>query len=173
VGLVGGHLVNLVVDESDPGTARIGTGSTAFWLSGGRCVAAGSSLCFHPSLPIGIGGAGFRSGSHGRIRVFSSAVDLGGFDVLGDGSFAADVQLPNGLAAGDHTMEVEGVDPSGAPLVLSVGVQVMAAGADGAGSPATSLPATGSDSARMVMWAIALIGLGGALAIVGRRRQRA
>jgi hypothetical protein len=68
------------------------------------------------------------------------------------GRITLTVTVPLGTSAGLHTLQLQGVDPSGRPRVLSTSLRVTA--------PAGGLPRTGSDAQDLLLVALALLGAG-------------
>ncbi|MBU6330211.1 MAG: LPXTG cell wall anchor domain-containing protein [Acidobacteria bacterium] len=112
---------------------------------------------------------GFKPGTEVCFYVEDQLV---GCDIADENGFAEyDWTVPAGTASGDYDLQVEGVDPSGAPLTLDGTFHVETSGAfvpgDGSGGP---LPYTGSDSATLVRIAVVLLLAGGVSVVAMRRR---
>lgn len=83
------------------------------------------------------------------------------------GNFVWEGQLPAGIEEGDYTIEVEGFDAEGAPLVLSYDIAVVEPGGGGG-----DLPYTGSNMGRTLTIGAALVMLGAAAITSSVRRRR-
>jgi LPXTG-motif cell wall-anchored protein len=107
-----------------------------------------------------VSGEGFQAGSSVYVWLFSEPRFLGELTVAADGTFTGTVPLGD-IAAGEHTLQVNGTSFDGSPRTANLGVLVNPA--------AASLPATGADLLAVWVLAAALMGLGLLLAR-GRRR---
>ena len=104
-------------------------------------------------------GTGFQPGSVAYVWLFSEPRLLGTVRVNADGTFSG--TLPMGdLAAGEHTLQVNGVSGNGSQQTANLGVLVTEAGAPIPGPG--RLPATGNGSSvPMLQLALLLLVLGG------------
>jgi hypothetical protein len=78
-------------------------------------------------------GSGFAPGSFATTYLFTAngqPLLLGLTTVEPDGSFTATFPIPDSLAAGDYTLQVNGVDPASASRSLGVGVELWPPPAD-------------------------------------------
>jgi hexosaminidase len=118
-----------------PADGLLGTGATQ--------VAQGGTMV--------ITGGGFAPGSTGTGVLYSDPVVLGRAPASAAGTITMTVRIPSNLTAGVHTLQLVGVDPSGARRVLSSQIRITAAG---------GLPRTGSDAQDALLIALALLGAG-------------
>ena len=84
-----------------------------------------SSLFLVQQGTFSTGGTGFLPGSEVRIWLLSSPVLLGTVRVDANGSFSTDLLIPGSIGAGRHTIQVNGLSPSGQLRSTSLGVQVV------------------------------------------------
>ena len=85
-----------------------------------------SAMCVVGKPMAESSGSGFKPGTEVNLYLLP-ATALGAIPVGADGSFSGSVAVPAGLAAGAHTLQVNGFSPSGAVRSLSLGVQVVPA----------------------------------------------
>lgn len=111
---------------------------------------------------------------HGDVSftVESDPVVLGSTQAFEDGSYRATFTLPAAVQPGDHTViaDVEGRGEVRQPLVVidaSTRVGGVSQANEGSGG---LLPRTGAGIAVLVLWAVAMLGLGTALVLAARRR---
>jgi hypothetical protein len=108
-----------------------------------------------------VSGEGFLAGTQVFVWLFSEPTFLGELTVQADGTFAGAVSL-EGIAPGEHTLQVNGTSFDGRPRTANLGVLV---------SPgAVTLPSTGSDPAGLWVLSVSLLMLG--LILTVRRRPR-
>jgi hypothetical protein len=72
-------------------------------------------------------GVGFTPGSYVTAYLYAAGrapLLLGAVPVAQDGSFAASLPVPDTLAAGDYTLQVNGVDHTATPRAVGIGVEV-------------------------------------------------
>jgi hypothetical protein len=113
-----------------------------------------------------VSGEGFQPGSPIYVWLFSEPRFLGTLIVNADGTFTGKVPLGD-ITPGLHTLQVNGTSFDGLPRTANLGVIVNpAAPTSGDGA----LPVTGSNTTRL--WIIALTLLGGGLVISTSRRRR-
>jgi hypothetical protein len=106
-----------------------------------------------------VAGEGFKPGTPVYVWLFSEPTFLGELTVNADGSFTGNVALGD-VAAGEHTLQVNGTSFDGLPRTANLGVVV---------TPVpTTLPAAGSDPLGVWVLALALFGLG--LILTARRK---
>jgi hypothetical protein len=108
-----------------------------------------------------VGGFGFQAGSPVYVWLFSDPKFLGELTVNPDGTFTGFVPLGD-IAPGEHTMQVNGTSFDGLPRSANLGVIVNPPGG-------VTLPEAGTDT-DMTPWMILLLGSGGLLVVLGRRR---
>lgn len=111
-------------------------------------------------------GSGFAASSIVEVWLFSEPRLLGLARVDASGRFQAGFDLPTELVAGDHRVQVEGMNPQGRPRVIGLGV-VVAAGSEptpsAPGPPADGrLPDTGAVplAAAVIALVLGICGLG-------------
>jgi 5'-nucleotidase len=120
-----------------------------------------------PSAPVSggvvtIDSSGWKANSDVTITLHSTPVVLGTVTASSSGAVHATESIPAGTAAGAHTIELTGTDPTGAPRDVSTTITVASGG--------SSLPRTGAAIAAMLGVATVLFLAGTALA---RARKRA
>lgn len=116
---------------------------------------------------VQVSGTGFRAGSLVDVWLFSTPYLLGEVPVGGNGSFAATLALPAGIAAGAHTVQLNGLSDDGKLRTLSTGLVVLAAGEEPSPS-SPQLATTGSDVGSVLTAGLLLL-LAGAGAIAASR----
>jgi titin len=147
-----------VVPAPDGVPASDGTLSAPPATTGG--VEAGEQVTFS--------GSGYAPDSPVTLLVYSEPQVLGTVMTDADGAFTATVTLPEGLAAGRHTLVAAGLDPSGEMRYLTLPITVTAeAGAVG------ELAATGAEVAGPAIGGLAAVVLGSGLLVASRRRAAA
>jgi hypothetical protein len=97
--------------------------------------------------------------------MFSTPVQLATVTADANGNVTATVTIPATMVPGNHTIQLQGVDPSGAPLVESVGLVVPA--------PVGTLSLTGAWLDQAVAFALILVAAGWLLISAQRKRVRA
>jgi LPXTG-motif cell wall-anchored protein len=121
---------------------------------------------------VRVNGDGFKPGSIVDVWMFSIPQMVGQVRVGADGTFDELLDLPPGLEAGDHTVELNGLGADGTTRSAAAGLVVLPEGADVPEQPAGgALPRTGSDSLGAVQLAAVLLVAGAALLLVTRRRR--
>lgn len=108
-------------------------------------------------------GEGFAPGTTVDLWLFSTPALLGTATVKADGTFSAMVPLPAGVAAGNHTLQVNGLSTSLSTVSATMGIKV-------ARTVPSRLASTGADLP--IGAAVALLVLGIPMVIVARRRTR-
>ncbi len=180
-----------------PFTNYIGPDSFAYTASDGKAACGPATITLADGLaPPGIAvnkdvlrpgdslyvtGAGFAPGSSVDITIESTPVLLGTVTADPTGAVASNVQIPNTIAAGVHTIKLTGQTVGGAVLVQSMEVTIASVISPVApttsiptsfitnGTPiAAELPATGGVPWPTVSFGLVLIGVG--LVLVGRER---
>jgi hypothetical protein len=123
-----------------------------------------------PGDSFTISGDGFMAGSQVRVVIFSEPVVLGASTVSAAGEAVLTVTVPSSFAPGStHTVEMQGVDPSGDVRILSLEVVLAAAGDGDDGLPAAGFGAT---TLGLGVLGGALLLSGVALLALGRARRR-
>ena len=125
------------------------------------------------SLRTRLTGDGLRPNSRVVIEAHSDPYTLWDGEADADGAFDVVVSIPADLEPGDHSLVVLGVDPLGNPVQI---VSRFGVSADGtfllvAAEP-SSLPATGSDSTSIVIWANMMFFLGLGIALLAYKERR-
>ena len=130
---------------------------------------------------VDVAGTGFAADATVQVWLYSTPQLLGSTLATAVGDVATQVAMPAGTELGAHTMVLAGVDSTGRPRFLTLGVAVGAAAAQapttatsappatvaGAPAPPATLPATGA-GAGLAVPAVGLLGLGGLLASLSR-----
>lgn len=125
-----------------------------------------------PGDSFTISGDGFMAGSQVRVVIFSEPVVLGASTVSAAGEAELTVTVPSRFAPGStHTVEMQGVDPSGDVRILAVEI-VLAAAGDGDDPGSDGLPETGFGATTFAVLGGALLLSGIALLALGRARRR-
>ncbi|MGV8965609.1 MAG: fibronectin type III domain-containing protein [Cellulomonas sp.] len=124
---------------------------------------------------VRVSGTGFLSGSTVDVWLFSTPYLLGEVVVGADGSFAATLPLPAGVAAGEHTIQLNGVSQDEMVRSLSTGVVIQAVPASARASSSSassgSLAQSGADPLGLVLVDLALLLLGTALVFARSHRR--
>jgi LPXTG-motif cell wall-anchored protein len=121
---------------------------------------------------VTLAGSGYRGGSDVELTLNSNPISLGNVTTNGSGAFSTSVVIPQSAPIGAHTITASGVDPGGAPFVLSAAFEVTASGAAAAPSAAgNTLPRTGTSTGLLVGASALLIAVGAALVTTARRRR--
>ena len=85
------------------------------------------TLAFEQSGQAAVGGKGFAPGSFATVYLFTAAGEpllLATIPVAPDGSFAAAVAIPDGLATGVYTLQVNGIDREFTSRAVALGVEI-------------------------------------------------
>ena len=88
-------------------------------------IAVDGSLVVRRDNWINISGNGLQPNSTAVAWVFSEPRRLGTMKVLGDGSFRQRFRVPEGLPAGGHTTQVNGVDTRGEVRSFNLAIEVV------------------------------------------------
>ncbi len=123
-------------------------------------VAEGAELAAGETVTVR--GDGFLPNSTVQAVVYSTPTPLGSFTADAAGAFEIEVTIPEGLHAGEHSLVVSGLDPSGNPRHLRVDVTVAAAEA--------VLAYTGAPVLVPALGGLAAIVAGSGLLVASRRR---
>jgi hypothetical protein len=105
---------------------------------------------------------GWMPGSDVTITLHSDPVTLGTFTADDDGNISASVTIPDSIDVGAHTLELTGVDTTGAPRTVTTTIEVSDGGA-------SSLPRTGAAIAALLGVATILFVVGTALSQARKR----
>jgi hypothetical protein len=123
--------------------------------------------------------AGFQAKEKVRVEIHSTPATLATVPASSNGSVAASVVVPTGLAPGRHTVTVIGqtstLSSSATVTVVAAAAPATTSSAAGSGTTSTPLAATGANGGQLAaVTATALLMLvgGGALLAMGRRRER-
>jgi LPXTG-motif cell wall-anchored protein len=127
-------------------------GGRVLVLVRGHLAAAGGPGCAPANAP-------------GDANVFSSPVFFGSTVAAADGSYRIEGDLPPAVGLGDHQFVVD--FGGGRTFVQPITV---VASFTGAGVGGASLPRTGQEIAKMILWAAILLAAGGLLILAARRR---
>ncbi len=115
-----------------------------------------------PGGSIEVTGGGFKAGSTVQVVIYSDPVNLGSARANAAGEVSLDVTIPASFAPGSqHTIQLQGIDPSGAVRVLSHEVTIADSEGQLAYTGATVLPLIGGG--------VVLLGLGAFLLVRTRR----
>ncbi len=173
--LVDGVTTAVDVSTADGTVVASGDGFTATFEAltrgGSRFAvdAATGRLVIGTDGSVRASGAGFRPGSTVDVWLFSTPYLLGEITVAADGTFSAVLPVPAGVAAGDHTVQLNGVGADGSVRSLDLGVVLTAPAAAGS----SALASTGSDAGVLLLVALVMVGMGAVLvAVPARRRAR-
>ncbi|SEJ65465.1 hypothetical protein [Demequina mangrovi] len=112
---------------------------------------------------VTVSGEGLLPGSTADVWAFSTPTFIGSVIVGADGTFTQDFAVPSTLAAGEHTLQVNGVNAAGETVSAQTGILVADADSDGI------LAATGASGFAVLGVAFTLVLAGGALLAVRRR----
>ena len=112
---------------------------------------------------------GWQAGSTVGVVLTSDPVTLPSLTADSTGKLAGTITIPTNTAPGAHTLTLSGKDSSGANRTLTAGITVTAAGSTT--SAVGSVPRTGSDVGPQLLVALLLVGAGGVLVEVARRRR--
>ena len=125
-------------------------------------LAEGSSPTVDRADPVRVSGQ-FAPGTLVDVWLFSTPVFVASFVVPANGIFAEEFTLPAGVAAGGHTLQVNGTDASGRAVSINTGLSVT--------DRTFTLPKTGGGDALGViaLWMLTA----GVLLVVTRRRRPA
>ena len=130
--------------------------------AGGRVAANESSgrLRVTNDGKIQTAGTGFSPGSLAHVWLFSDPVFIGTLTVDADGNFSGEMDVPQGIPLGDHTVQVNGETADGTTRSLNVGIEIVST---------AELPATGSTSAATL--SVLLLAAGCVMLVVAARRR--
>jgi LPXTG-motif cell wall-anchored protein len=116
-----------------------------------------------------VSGEGFLPDTPVYVWLFSEPTFLGEFTVAADGTFTGRVPL-TGIAAGTHTLQVNGTSFDGVMRSANLGVIVTEPNAT---APIDALlPSTGANGSMASAWALVILALGGLLLIARRGRRQ-
>jgi len=134
-----------------------------------------------------VSGRGFLPKSEAVVWIFSTPTRLGVIPVSDTGRYGAELVVGSELEVGQHTLQVNGVVPSGEIRSMNVALEIVetdtlpevATTIDDslsdqvAVAPASTDTSTGSEVMAAVLLLVAILGAGiGALAVVAARRRR-
>jgi len=130
--------------------------------AGGRVAANESSgrLRVTNDGKIQTAGTGFSPGSLAHMWLFSDPVFIGTLTVDADGNFSGEMDVPQGIPLGDHTVQVNCETADGTTRSLNVGIEIVST---------AELPATGSTSAATL--SVLLLAAGCVMLVVAARRR--
>lgn len=125
-------------------------------------------LVLHKDGSITVQGEGFASNSDIKFYLFSTATAVGTTTANSDGTMSATFDVPAGISAGLHTLQVVGFAPDGSSRVLNLGVRVV--DTTTATSSAAALATTGVDVSGVLGGALLVLLAGLAVTVLPRRR---
>lgn len=105
---------------------------------------------------------GMLPGATATVWVMSDPQLLGTARVAANGTIDAVFDLPNALAAGEHTVQIDSATSTGERISVAVGMEVTQG----------SLPATGVHADLVLAWAVLIVALGALVALSGSGRRR-
>jgi hypothetical protein len=110
------------------------------------------------------GGEGFAPGSVIRVWIFSEPTEITSLTADGSGSFAGTGLMPEQIAAGEHTVQLNGLTKDGQVRSVSLGVII--------GQETAVVPAPVEPPSSMNLWiAFGVLILGALLFLLWRRRR--
>lgn len=136
--------------------------------------AAGSTGSVTPGTKVTLSGTGYMPNSTVTLLVYSEPQVLTTVVTDGTGSFTVEVTVPDGLAAGQHTVVASGIDPLGNVRTMTLPITVTG-GTTGSGGTtgAGGLAYTGADIAGPMIGGVAALAVGAGLLVAARRRSAA
>jgi hypothetical protein len=167
-------VTELEVDSSDPGvwivTHPIAQVSLA--VEEGD-VSTDGDVTSIPIFEVGQGLSvtvtGFETATIVDLWLSTPARTVGRLTVAENSEASGRIELGSELTAGDHTLQVNGVDANGQRVSLNVGIRLVAA--PDSLSPG-SLPVTGPSAGGIAAWALVLGSVGLGVMIRGSRTRR-
>jgi hypothetical protein len=117
---------------------------------------------------VQVSASGFASNSVSEMWLFSKPALLGALKADTQGNVATRVQVPGGTPAGMHTLEIRGIDASGVPLTIALGITVVSPEDEKVATAEKSQFETGSLA--WLWWVAVLLFVAAAVVIVLRRR---
>jgi hypothetical protein len=142
-------------------TVASGGGSTTTTAAPSNAATVSSSTVA-PGGALVVTGNGFQPGSSAGIFVFSTPVLIGTATADANGVITKQVAIPATLAAGAHTIQIQGIDPSGATRIVTAAITV-------AGG---HLSVTGAETGSSAVAGALFVLLGSLLVRLGRRRDK-
>jgi len=88
-------------------------------------ISKNGSLLVKRSGLVAVQGEGLKSGSEVEVWLRSTPVLLGRLTTSEGGSFTGSLRLPDDIYAGQHTINLVGVLPSGESVTLALGIEVV------------------------------------------------
>lgn len=128
---------------------------------------AGESGPVMSGSTVRITGSGYAPNSTVTLIIYSTPQVLATTVADGDGNIDVTVTVPDGLAAGDHTLVAAGVDAAGNAHYLTLPITVSTGTAD------AQLPDTGASVALPAIGGLSALAFGGGLLFAARRRGAA
>jgi hypothetical protein len=141
-------------------TAGGGGGTTTTTVAGAAFV---SNVNPAPGQSVTVTGGGFAAGSVVDVLLFSTPVKLGSGTADALGNVSITVTLPATTTPGAHTIQLQGIDPSGKARVLSRAITVVGT---------QPLKVTGAKTGRNAAVALALLSVGAFFVLLARRLRR-
>ena len=88
-------------------------------------ISKNGSLLVNRSGLVAVEGEGLKSGSEVEVWLRSTPVLLGRLTTSEGGEFTGSLRLPDNISAGQHTINLVGVLPSGESVTLALGIEVV------------------------------------------------
>jgi hypothetical protein len=88
-------------------------------------ISKNGSLLVNRSGLVAVQGEGLKSGSEVEVWLRSTPVLLGRLTTSEGGAFTGSLRLPDNISAGQHTINLVGVLPSGESVTLALGIEVV------------------------------------------------
>ena len=88
-------------------------------------ISKNGSLLVNRSGLVAVEGQGLKSGSEVEVWLRSTPVLLGRLTTSEGGAFTGSLRLPDNISAGQHTINLVGVLPSGESVTLALGIEVV------------------------------------------------
>ena len=112
---------------------------------------------------VRVTGQGMLPGATATVWVMSDPQLLGTVRVAADGTIDSTFDLPNDIAAGDHTIQIDTAGTGGDRLSVAIGFEITAG----------TLPVTGVHADLVLAWAVLIAALGAMVALTTTGRRRA
>jgi LPXTG-motif cell wall-anchored protein len=138
------------------------------------CIVTVSDSTVEPGQTIDITAGVFSPGTEITVTMTSDSVVLGTATVGESGTAALSAVVPAGVAAGEHTIAVNGVGCAAVTVSITAApaTTVTPAGAAPRSSASGDLPRTGGDTFPVARVGGALVAFGAGLVLLARQRRR-